>query len=130
MKKIKLLGIVFLVNVIVLSVSYAQGVETHIKVTGLKSAKGKISLSVFKDSKSFEKDQAYKTFLFDKKAAINGVLSADIKLEPGTYGITLFDDENGDGKMEKSMIGIPKEGFGFSNFYLEKLKNLLSILLR
>lgn len=44
------------------------------------------------------------------------------KLDPGTYGITLLDDENKNGEMEKNVIGIPKEGFGFSNFFMEKKK--------
>jgi len=43
-------------------------------------------------------------------------------LDAGIYGITLLDDENSNDKMDKSFIGMPKEGFGFSNFFMEKLK--------
>jgi uncharacterized protein (DUF2141 family) len=28
-----------------------------------------------------------------------------------------LDDENSTGKMEYNMFGIPREGFGFSNYY-------------
>ena len=34
-------------------------------------------------------------------------------LKPGTWTLLVLHDENGDGKMKKSM-GIPREGFGFS----------------
>ena len=33
----------------------------------------------------------------------------------GWYGIFLYHDENGNGKMDKNMMGIPKEAYGFSN---------------
>jgi len=33
----------------------------------------------------------------------------------GTYAISVLHDENGNGKMDKTFIGIPREGFGVSN---------------
>ncbi len=39
-------------------------------------------------------------------------------LEPGTYGLALLDDENYDSKMNYSFLGMPVDGFGFSNYYL------------
>jgi uncharacterized protein (DUF2141 family) len=33
----------------------------------------------------------------------------------GTYAIAVLHDENGDGKMNTNLLGIPSEGFGFSN---------------
>ena len=33
----------------------------------------------------------------------------------GWYGISLYHDENNNGKMDKNMMGIPKEAYGFSN---------------
>ena len=34
---------------------------------------------------------------------------------PGTYGLVLYHDENSNGKVDRNGLGIPKEGFGFSN---------------
>jgi uncharacterized protein (DUF2141 family) len=36
---------------------------------------------------------------------------------PGDYGATVFHDEDSSGKFKRNLIGIPKEGFGFSNNY-------------
>ena len=102
--------------------SYAQAQETQIKVTDIRSAKGEIILNVFKDNASYDKQQPYKQLVFDKKALANGTLAIHCALEPGTYGITLIDDENGDGKLNKNFVGMPKEGFGFSNFFMTKMK--------
>ena len=34
---------------------------------------------------------------------------------PGVYAIALYHDENGNGKIDRSGIGLPTEGFGFTN---------------
>jgi len=96
--------------------------NTQVTVSGIRSPKGQIILSVFKDEKTFEEEKPFKKIVFDKKTISDGTLILNFEIEQGTYGITILDDENLNGKLEKSMIGMPKEGFGFSNFYLEKLK--------
>jgi uncharacterized protein (DUF2141 family) len=42
-----------------------------------------------------------KKLAFDKKTLNNGTLTVQVKLEAGTYGITLIDDENANGKIDK-----------------------------
>ena len=36
-------------------------------------------------------------------------------LEPGTYGVKLFHDVDGDGELARGNFGIPTEPYGFSN---------------
>ncbi|WP_347084338.1 DUF2141 domain-containing protein [Bacteroides uniformis] len=36
-------------------------------------------------------------------------------LPTGTYAISLFQDENGNGKLDTAVFGIPTEKYGFSN---------------
>jgi len=36
-------------------------------------------------------------------------------LPPGTYAAQAFYDQNGNGKLDRALFGIPKEGVGFSN---------------
>lgn len=36
-------------------------------------------------------------------------------IAPGVYAVVLFHDENGDGKFNRDWIGLPEEGYGFSN---------------
>jgi len=49
-------------------------------------------------------------------------MNVHLTLEPGTYGLTLLDDENMSSLMEYNFIGIPKEGFGFSDYYHTGIK--------
>jgi uncharacterized protein (DUF2141 family) len=102
--------------------SATQLKETELNITGIRSAKGNIIINVFKDDVSYNDEKPSKQFIFDKKAMANGTLNVKCNLEEGVYGITLLDDENGNGKIDKNFIRMPKEGFGFSNFFMEKLK--------
>jgi len=122
MKKTTALGISIVMCLLTIFISYAQAQEIRVKVTGIRSGKGKIILNVFKDNDTYNKERPCKKFVFDKKDLANGTLTVNCVLEPGTYGLTLIDDENENGKIDKNLIGMPKEGFGFSNFFMEKMK--------
>ncbi len=36
-------------------------------------------------------------------------------IPPGTYALAVIHDENMNGKLETNVLGIPTEGYGFSN---------------
>ncbi len=36
-------------------------------------------------------------------------------LQPGTYAVRLMHDENDNGKLDRNLVGMPTEGYGFSN---------------
>ena len=98
----------------------AQNVE--ITVNGIKSEKGQIVVGVFPDDLSFRMEQVLLTMKVSKTDLSDGTMTFSISLEPGLYGLSVLDDENCDGKMEYRMLGIPKEGFGFSDYYHTGLK--------
>jgi uncharacterized protein (DUF2141 family) len=94
-----------------------QLVDVELTIKKVRNNKGKITIGFFKDNASFEKEIPFKGIEGTKESLKNGVLTLKTQLEPGTYGAALMDDENSSGKMDYNMIGIPKEGFGFSNYY-------------
>ncbi|WP_185965478.1 DUF2141 domain-containing protein [Flavobacterium zepuense] len=102
-----------------------QAQNTKVIISGLESDKGQIILNIFKDSESYEKQAPFKTLTFEKTKLVEGSMTVTFEVEPGTYGITLVDDKNKNGEMDKNLLGIPKEGFGFSNFFMEKMKKPL-----
>jgi len=83
----------------------------------IKTSKGQILMAIYKDDVSFDKEIPYKQVQAFKNKISNGTLLVEVKLEPGKYGISLLDDENFNVKMDYNFLGIPKEGFGFSNYY-------------
>jgi uncharacterized protein (DUF2141 family) len=80
-----------------------------------KSNKGTIQVLIFNSESGFpdEPKKAFKDFslpisnLSAKKTIDN--------LPPGIYAVSVFHDEDGDGKMQKNGVGIPVDRFGFSN---------------
>ena len=48
--------------------------------------------------------------------AISGTMQIVFKdIPPGEYAISVIHDANSNGKLDKNFLGIPREGFGFSN---------------
>ncbi|QOG04544.1 DUF2141 domain-containing protein [Flavobacterium sp. MDT1-60] len=110
------------VSTVLLCLCSSYGQNTNIKISGIRSEKGQIILNVFKNSKDYEQEKVSKKLIFEKKTFDNGIMSINCDLDPGSYGITIIDDENKNGELDKNFIGMPKEGFGFSNFFMEKMK--------
>ncbi len=98
--------------------SGVQGQNVEVTVTGIRSDTGQIAVGVFTDNESFRQEKALLEPRFSKDQITDGTLTFSLTLEPGVYGLSVLDDENSDGLMEYRKLGIPREGFGFSNFYL------------
>lgn len=123
MKKITVVSINLLSGLLMIFfASNIQAQALSVKVTDIRSSKGNIIIHVFKDQADYDKDLPHKKLSFDKSTLDGGTMTVKFNLEPDIYGITLLDDENSNGKIDKNLIGMPKEGFGFSNFFLTKMK--------
>lgn len=92
-----------------------QETTLTVSVTGLRSTKGHVVYSVFSGPDGFP-DKGEKA-IATGQCAISPEKTALFtvpKLAPGVYAVTLFHDENSNGKLDAKAFGIPKEGFGFS----------------
>jgi uncharacterized protein (DUF2141 family) len=58
-----------------------------------------------------------KTTMVPLPANPAGVLCEFSDLPAGTYAISVFHDENDDGVLNSNFVGMPREGYGFSNNY-------------
>ncbi|MES2702234.1 MAG: DUF2141 domain-containing protein [Bacteroidota bacterium] len=92
----------------------ANGTVT-VEVVNLKNSKGVVLVSLFNDSKSFPKE-ATKAVGKGKVEIQNGKATISFSNLPfGTYAAAILHDENSNLKMDFNMVGMPKEGYGFSN---------------
>ena len=92
-------------------------VDIEITVKNIKTPNGKILIGIFKDNASFDTEKPFKSVQASKESMKSGLLKVTTQLEPGVYGASLLDDANNNTKMDYNFIGVPKEGFGFSNYY-------------
>ena len=84
-----------------------------LNVSGLHSQKGRVRIAVFNSSEKWLGDKP----LYSSTINVNGqTVSWKINDVPyGDYGVAVFHDENSNGKMDKNVLGIPLEPYGFSN---------------
>jgi uncharacterized protein (DUF2141 family) len=88
-----------------------------VKITNVRSSKGRIQLQVYRTGESFAAENPYKEIYVSKKGLKNKSISYTIYgLKSGTYGIALLDDENANKEMDYAWM-MPDEGFGFSDYY-------------
>jgi uncharacterized protein (DUF2141 family) len=98
--------------------SRAQDASKGIKVeiSGLRSSKGQLGCSLWKGPEGFPRDDSHimkHVWAPIKNAAGECVFGGTFTA--GDYAVTLFHDENKNGKFDSNMIGYPLEGYGFSN---------------
>lgn len=92
----------------------AGGADLTVTVVGLRSDKGEVRFGLYDRPDRFPHgDGVIKTGV----ARIDGGRAVHVfrDLAPGRYAVSVFHDEDGDGKFDRSLIGLPLEGYGFSN---------------
>ena len=95
-----------------------------VSVTGARNDKGKIGVTLFKSEDGFPSDISKAMFRqsvdIDPHSLGAKVVLKDVPI--GTYAVAVLHDENGNGKMDKNLLGIPKEGYGASNNPPKKMR--------
>jgi len=97
-----------------LLVSSIMAIDISVEVTDIEKRGGKLYIGLY-DKKDDFKDIS-KTY----KSRVVNINSSSIKIvfkniPKGIYAISVFHDENKNGKLDKNFFGIPIEGYGFSN---------------
>jgi len=91
----------------------ASAVELTVNVNGIRNAKGDIRLAVYGSPQEWPDNAA--PGRGQVQPAKVGSVTFKFDLPPGVYAINGFHDEIGNGKFKKSLIGLPEEGYLFSN---------------
>jgi uncharacterized protein (DUF2141 family) len=104
----------FLLISFTLQNSFAQTADLTLTVTGFETVSGTINIGLFNNADDFPKgDKEYKLVILDVSGDEMTYIFKD--LPQGEYAIALYHDENKDDECNRNFLGIPKEGYGFSN---------------
>jgi uncharacterized protein (DUF2141 family) len=85
--------------------------ELTIQISGARSDEGRLMLALFDSKESFTKNATRSVVLRIAKRSATWKANS---IRPGTYAIALYHDENGNGRMDKNFVGIPREDYAFS----------------
>lgn len=88
--------------------------QLTVEIQNIQLHKGKIIVGVYDTDKDFLKEGlAIKIYEINVDQTTESIVIKD--LPKGDYAISLYHDENSDNKCNRNFLGIPKEGYGFSN---------------
>ena len=92
--------------------STVQSQTLTVVVRGVRNNKGMVRVALYNSEKDFMKKILHSKSEKAKSGEVQIVLG---DIPPGTYAISVVHDANENGEMDSNSMGIPKEGFGFSN---------------
>ena len=93
----------------------SQASLIHVEIAGLRNDKGQVLCALYSSPEGFPKDSK-KAFAHASSAISNGRAACDFPgIASGTYAVSVFHDENSNGKLDTNFMGIPREGVGASN---------------
>jgi uncharacterized protein (DUF2141 family) len=109
---------IFFVGVLVSSAftqEHPDGCCLRVRITNLRSDTGNVAVALYNSADGFPEDsnKVFRAAIGDARDGESTVTFSSIPF--GTYAIAVLHDENRNGRMDKGLFGIPKEGYGFSN---------------
>lgn len=120
--KIKMgtIALITLSNLCVAPIANAELKSTlTIEIDGLKTQKGAVCFKLFSRSFGFpnnDKNAVIRRCVKLSEKSAEDPLKITLKdISSGSYAIAVFQDLNGDRKLNRNTTGIPTEGYGFSN---------------
>lgn len=88
----------------------------HVTILNIRSSDGMVACTLFESPTGFPKDYLHAARNITSIRINNKAARCDFEdLPPGTYAIAVAHDENMNGKLDTNALGIPTEGYGFSN---------------
>ncbi len=107
-----------LVFAILPAFSFAQSTcpGIHVKILDIRNSTGTVACALFEGPEGFPTEFLNNaTNLMMIKVRDTQARCNFLDIPPGTYALAVIHDENMDGKLETNWLGIPREGYGFSN---------------
>ena len=85
-----------------------------IKVEGISEVKGNLGILLFNSEDGYPETSTKALKSYTVKVESESMTIEFGEFVKGEYAVTLMQDKNMNGRMDKNMIGIPKEPFGFT----------------
>lgn len=88
----------------------------HVEVLNIRNSEGSVACALFESADGFPVDYLRLATKIVVMKVRREQAHCDFEdAPPGTYAIAVVHDENVNGKLDTNWLGIPQEGYGFSN---------------
>jgi uncharacterized protein (DUF2141 family) len=86
--------------------------DVRVAVSGVRNDRGRILVAICERTTFLQANCPW----YGSAPATPGVVRVMVSgVPPGVYAAQAFHDEDANGKLERSFLGLPREGMGFSN---------------
>jgi|SRR5262249_16733216 len=92
-----------------------QGNVIHIEIRGMRNSNGQVMCALYSSPDGFPKKSEKAVARVSSAIADKQAVCEFSGVAPGTYAVSVFHDENSNGKLDSNFMGIPREGVGASN---------------
>jgi len=92
----------------------AESCKLVVHIEGFRNQKGDAGVTVFTSPDGWPENNQ-KAFLHGGHPFSGDKATVELQLPAGRYAVAAIHDENSNHKLDRNMIGWPKEGFGFTN---------------
>lgn len=98
----------------VLGAANARSADLTLTVDNIESVEGTLNWVLYDTEENYRDNDAA---VFSARAKVSGETMRFTvhALPPGRYAIKLFHDANANGELDSNALGLPTEGYGFSN---------------
>jgi|SRR5215469_2887251 len=87
----------------------------HLEIETLRNDKGQVVCALYSSSDGFPKKNEKALARVNSPIGDKHAVCEFVGFAPGTYAVSVFHDENSNGKLDTNALGIPREGVGASN---------------
>jgi len=104
------------VSFLVIESLFADDVSTTIEINGVTVNGGLVYAAVYSNEDDYKNEINFTYFILKPD---NTSLTHFLDLPEGEYVVSVFQDKNGDEKLNSSVFGIPTEHIGITNYSLK-----------
>ena len=105
-----------LISLLIFANLFADDIYTTIEINGVIVNGGLVYVAVYSNENDYKAETPYIKFILDP---VNSTITRNLELPNGEYVVSVFQDKNGDEKLNSGFFGIPTEPVGKTNYNLK-----------
>ena len=92
---------------------FADNINVTLEINGVTVNGGLLYVAVYSNDTDYRNRQAFMSFILNSN---NARITHSIRLTEGEYVVSIFQDTNGDGRLNETIFRIPTEPVGITNY--------------
>jgi uncharacterized protein (DUF2141 family) len=104
------------VLLMIIETSFADNIYATIEINGVIVNGGLVYVAVYSNENDYKAETPSIKFILDP---VNATITRSLELSDGEYVVSVFQDKNGDEKLNSGIFGIPSEPVGKTNYNLK-----------